>query len=119
MATDDKNEITDEVKVDLTGDAVEPDHERYLAQQELLVVAEAERIAEVEARRLPDRPAESASKPTWLDYCVPLGADRTDLENDTEYNVTGRGEEADILGTYQSKPYTLNELIALADRLGG
>lgn len=120
MATErDDNEIRDDAQIELTGERVEESHDRYMAQQEIMVVQEAERLTEVEARRMPDRPAEGASKPAWVDYCVALGAQREDLEEETSHHVTGRGEAPDILGEYVSAPYTKDELVALADRLGG
>jgi hypothetical protein len=61
---------------------------------------------------IPDRPADGATKAKWVDYCVALGADRTFLTSDTEHN--------DGTGTIVTEPaLTRDELIELADRLGG
>jgi hypothetical protein len=109
-----------DVSADLFYDMpVDPDNERLLEQMEQATVAEAERVAHVEAWRLPDRPADSASKDVWIDYCVALGASEVDLVEVTEHAITGRGTEAEITGTYVSPAYTKDELVLLANRLGG
>ena len=61
MTTDDSG-ITDEVKVELNPeDEPAASIEARLAQQE---------------PPLPSRPADSAPRSAWVDYCIALGADR-------------------------------------------
>jgi hypothetical protein len=80
-----------------------------------------EREEATETNRIPDRPADNAPQATWVDYCVALGAQRGDLENDTTHYVSGTGIDAppDPAPTYTSPAYTTPELKDLADRLGG
>jgi hypothetical protein len=66
---------------------------------------------------LPNRPADSADKDKWIDYCVALGASRDYLTSDTQHVVT-----VDAVGEAEYEEHaalTKNELIDLADRLGG
>lgn len=108
----------EEVDVDLTSERVVPTHDRYRDQAAMGLQREQERIADVEARRLPERPAQSADKAEWVDYCVALGADKRDLTKTTKHNVT-LPDQAEVLDVYVSPEYTKDELVDLADRLGG
>jgi hypothetical protein len=64
-----------------------------------------------QADPIPERPAASADKAAWVDYVVALGADRTFVTEDTEHFD---GVE------YGIEPgFTRQQLIDLADRLGG
>jgi hypothetical protein len=62
---------------------------------------------------LPDRPGKGVGKDVWVDYVVALGADRA--------FVTGGNRRFDTeSGDLVTDPsLTKDELIALADRLGG
>lgn len=62
---------------------------------------------------IPDRPADGAPKAKWVDYVVALGADRTFVTEDTEHHDAELGEAATEPGLSR------DELIELADRLGG
>jgi hypothetical protein len=62
---------------------------------------------------IPDRPADGATKAKWADYCVALGADRTFITSDTEHF------DADANEAVTEPALTRDELIELADRLGG
>jgi hypothetical protein len=61
----------------------------------------------------PQRPASNASRQGWLDYLVHLGADRAFIEGETEHF------DADQNRYVQAPKLSRDELIALADRLGG
>lgn len=64
--------------------------------------------------RIPDRPADGAAKAKWVDYVVALGASR-DVAVDTEH---WEGDPDD--GHPVTVPaLTRDELVELADRLGG
>ena len=62
---------------------------------------------------LPDRPSTKAPREEWVAYDVALGADEFYLENDTEHYDSG------IEATVTKTALTQEELIELADRLGG
>jgi hypothetical protein len=65
---------------------------------------------------LDGKPAKTADRPAWVDYCVSLGADRDFLENDTEHVVDATpGNEV----VEASPPLTVKDLKDLAKRLGG
>jgi hypothetical protein len=57
------------------------------------------------------RPADSAAKAAWVDYCVALGADRAVIE--------GTSEHWDGNAYAPTEALTRNELVDLAGRLGG
>jgi hypothetical protein len=63
---------------------------------------------------LPSRPADSAAKGDWVNYCVALGADAS-IAEDTEHweGDKDTGQRVTV------KALTKAELIELADRLGG
>lgn len=97
--------------------------------RELLLAADDERLPEAAAlpahirdgildertvpKALPRRPADSASKTDWVDYCVVLGADRGVLVGDTQHWDAAREEY--VPSQELKKP----QLIELADSLGG
>lgn len=76
-------------------------------------------LEEVEARRIPKRPKRSANVDAWVEYCVALGASKHDLTKETEHTVSGPGVDSTVIGTYTSPAYEKQELIDLANRLGG
>ena len=96
----DASGLADEVSVALNG----PDQ---------AAEARAARLAYQEPS-LPDRPADSATKAVWVDYCVVLGADLS-IADDTEHweGDKDTGQRVTV------KALTKAELIELADRLGG
>lgn len=61
---------------------------------------------------IPDRPEDSADESEWVDYVVALGAGR-DVAGDSRHWDATAGEYVTVPGL------TRDELIALADRLGG
>jgi hypothetical protein len=62
---------------------------------------------------IPARPADGATKAKWLDYVVRLGADQDWVSGHTAH-------WDDTQGRYvQSKALSRDELIELANRLGG
>jgi hypothetical protein len=62
---------------------------------------------------LPARPAEGAPKGKWLDYVVALGGGRDALTGQTEHFDPASG------GPVQGTALGRDELVALAERLGG
>lgn len=94
MGATDASGMTDEVSAELNPAGPEPD---YGSQPE----------------SVPERPADGASRAKWVDYVVALGADRAFVTSDTEHHdaATGRTVTEPALGR--------DELIELADRLGG
>src|SRR5215218_5507023 len=100
MPTED-NDRVDEVAVSLNGDN-DPDQDH------------------VDLPRIGKRPADSAAKGEWVDYCVALGADRHYLENLTEhYDGTAYVDGVEQAVYEQHPALTKEELVDLADRLGG
>jgi hypothetical protein len=63
-----------------------------------------------QAPPVPPRPADGATKATWTDYLVALGAEEEALAGRTEH---WNGDEYE-----PAKDLTRDELIELADRLG-
>jgi hypothetical protein len=106
----DQSKITDQV--DIGTDTEEPMQGRTFS-------VDVDGRVEVEDGSLPalgDRPAKSADRGAWLDYCVSLGADRHFLDNETEHvhDATPGGEVVET-----SAPFSKDELIDLANSLGG
>jgi hypothetical protein len=60
-----------------------------------------------------ERPADSAPKSAWADYCVSLGVARDAVEGSSRHWSDAAGRYVDADG------YTKDELIDLAGRLGG
>lgn len=67
---------------------------------------------------LPDRPADSATVDTWVDYCVALGASKDILRGGTEH-VDGMEADGQTVRMVTSEKMTKADLQDLATRLGG
>lgn len=114
----DGGEFSDEVHMDMV-DGRELDRNPRFADQMALVNEDEDRAREAEANRLPDRPSDSDNKDAWVDYCVALGAQVEALTDYTYHTISGKGTDPTVIGEYEDPSYTKDELIDLADRLGG
>lgn len=89
-------------------------------------VAEAEAATKAAARALTARPADKDPKSDWVRYCVALGASESYLAAETVHydpkldaEVLARGDQPSQAGKYSVPALTKEELIKLADHLGG
>lgn len=74
----------------------------------------AEARGDVYIEPIPSRPSDSADKDKWVEYCVALGAEERYLTEATTHVVDTDAREA-----VEIRAFTKDEMIDLANRLGG